>query len=643
LDWSNPHSDFQGKESEQNWHDREGAMLRVRGMLKDEAHLRYPDTFSACLKENFIQWSLKTVSLSFSNIAILIKLVFGKLVSLRTTVAVNTCLLYTELAMALGTALDPFCETLLTNLLRMAGITKKITAQHTQSTVSTIITHCSVQPRVIFPLLWHTLQEKTYQARAYGVDHLKLYMETHGQRLKASIESTGGLELLEKSVKRALADANPAVRESARVCFWVFEGVWKERGRVIFESLDATARKQLEKACPNPETTSIAAPVQKLQSKKSVAAAIAASRAKAKALAAAPRHQATHPAQPISQNSPSTPLPAGPSSQRNAPRPLSPKTRSPPISPRFSPRSRIPTSPKAWSPLILPGVTTPPHPSSDGPTPLRRSRLASHHSGDSFRVAVQTALPDSPPHTPIASRPRSDDITARMSLIPALEADRARPSIALSELNGEDDLLMPSTIPLPEDSESEIDEPIIHHLSFTLPLAPHKLPAPSLTSQARSVSPKSVLDDPNPTLPNAPPLISTPVVHPPIVEDAMRARAEQAESAAERLLELVDPEEEAIHHSPIPPSLLVGSGASKATPVAVRSKVVAHPVTPPNRTTDILKQAAMFADSPVQSRKSASLLSALTDRKQETGWWLKRMNCARFSFICYLSLNSERS
>jgi CLIP-associating protein 1/2 len=53
---------LQGKETEHNWAAREQAILRVRGMLKGDVHLRYTDTFLACLKEGFIQWSLKAVS-----------------------------------------------------------------------------------------------------------------------------------------------------------------------------------------------------------------------------------------------------------------------------------------------------------------------------------------------------------------------------------------------------------------------------------------------------------------------------------------------------------------------------------------------------------------------------------------------------
>src|SRR5215471_17482791 len=183
-----------------------------------------------------------------------------QLASLRTTVALNTSCLYSELAEALGPALDSFCDMLLTNLLKMAGYTKKIAAQQSQISVTTIITHCSAQPRVTLPLLWSTLQEKTVQARAFAVGHIKTYLEVHGARSKHLIETTGGQDLLEKSVKKALADANPTVRESARVCFWVFNGIWRERGLVVLDSLDNVARKQLEKVCPNPEAAVVVGP-----------------------------------------------------------------------------------------------------------------------------------------------------------------------------------------------------------------------------------------------------------------------------------------------------------------------------------------------------------------------------------------------
>jgi CLIP-associating protein 1/2 len=126
----------------------------------------------------------------------------------------------------------------------------------------------------------------------------------------------------------------------------------------------------------------------------------------------------------------------------------------------------------------------------------------------------------------------------------------------------------------------------------------------------------------------------------PVVEDAMRARAEQAESAAERLLELVEPEEDGIQHSTIPASLLVGSSnghvtikpKNKPAPISLTQAGLATPVTPMNRHAAILKQAAMFKDSPEYSRRTSSLIDVLHDKKHETGWWLKRRACVFFHF-----------
>lgn len=54
----------QGKETEHNWALRDQSIQRVRGMLKGEAHIRFPEPFFLGLKEGFIQWSLKTVASS---------------------------------------------------------------------------------------------------------------------------------------------------------------------------------------------------------------------------------------------------------------------------------------------------------------------------------------------------------------------------------------------------------------------------------------------------------------------------------------------------------------------------------------------------------------------------------------------------
>jgi CLIP-associating protein 1/2 len=564
-------------------------------------------------------------------------------------VSANTSSLYTELASALGPALDPFCETLLTNLLKMAGFTKKIAAQQSQASVTAIITYCSAQPRITLPLLWTTLQEKTVQARAFVVAHIKNYLEVHGVRSKHGIESAGGLEILEKSVKKSLADANPAVRESARVCFWVFNSIWRDRGLVVLEGLDNVARKQLEKACPDPEVAAVVLsnPTTPKSKKTSVASAIAASRAKAKAIATAPptlRHQATstsHAARAVS-----------PTTKRSTSPATSPKTFShPPLSQQTSPtsvsKSRVLSNPVSRSvssgtsssnqARSLPASTravSPPSPSSVSlrrlSSPLSSTAASQNRGGPSFRTGPRNTACASPPLSPSHQKSTARLNGARRPIgVPAV----ARSSVVLSYPQDDEDLLMATAVPIPEDSDSDGEE--ANHTSFSA----------AFEAQTHSFPPQSPKsNESKPTVSNTLSVDSLTTGRPePIVEDALRARAEQAESAAERLLELVDPEDDGMHHSSIPSSLLVGTRnpssklKQKSVPV---SSVNAQPATPIQRNAAVLQQAALFKDSPVYN--GSSLLDVLRDRKHETGWWLKRMNCMLFVPIlrCYVYLHS---
>ncbi|KAJ7283886.1 clasp N terminal-domain-containing protein [Mycena rebaudengoi] len=607
---------FDGKESEHNWADRERAIIRVRGMVKGDVHLRYTDTFLACLKDNFIQWSLKT------------------LVSLRTTVAVHTCNLYTEMAIALGTALDPFCDTLFTNLLRMAGYTKKITSQQSQASVASIIEYTSSPSRVLLPLLWQTMQEKTTQSRAFVIAHIKQYLEIHGHKSKHAIEGYGGLEILEKCLKKALGDANPAVRENARVCFWVFEGIWGDRGVNLLGTLDSVARKQLEKACPNPELAAAVLPssAPTATKKSSVAAAIAASRAKAKAIANAPptlRHQATassHTTPLRRAGSPST------SPRNSTARPPSPL--------------RTSTSPPAQKSRIVSNSVT--RSTSADVVHTLHARTPSGDAPPSPSEQVSFRRRTSSPLAPGITPSRSTSIRKALAVSPSSSFDRASPpqnvvgrnaavpvhmrhSTLFAQPHMDDEsLLLAQTVPIPgSDSDSESMDNSINLMSFSAAFEKYARPAvPKTNSQGHSFSPEASNALSSGSLETT--------AGQPVVEDALRARAEQAESAAERLLELVDSDDEGMQHSTIPSSLLNGSNGNghsvmktkvKPTPLPMGQIRTNPPVTPVNRATLIMRQAAQFKNSPAHNgHSSSSLMDVLQDQRHQTGWWLKRKN-----------------
>ena len=565
--------------------------------------------------------------------------------------------MYMELATALGTGIDPFCETIFTNLLRMAGFTKKIIAQQSQQTLSSVIQHASAHPRTLLSLFWNTLQEKTVQSRIYVVGHIKAYIELHGHRSKSYIESAGGLELLEKSVKKALADPNPAVRESARGMFWVFDGVWHDRATVIIEALDATARKQLEKVCPDPNAIPDLPPTTPSLKKSSVAAAIAASRAKAKAIATAPptlRHQATSTSRTAGTTSPpsrSTSSPSSPSGKyandRSSPTPASRSSFStrPSLSPPTPPRSRILSNNAAMPRSVSTSVISTSHTRAP-------SDSVSTAAVDAMRRRTSSPLapPLQSPTRPSATQKSPQTVLATSNSDPSHVRHPppfsavlpVRQSIVMPDLDDEDSLLLATTIPVPDDSDSDMDEPA-NVMSFS---TPYKLypPASSHASQPPSFSPSSGLSTPN-TVSNAlsdsPGKPSDPIP----VEDALRARAEQAQSAAERLLELTDPEAEDNVHSAIPTSLLLGSSSAvtpkppKVPAVPKIKKSLVPPVTPDNRNAAIFRQAALFKNSPMNGGKpSEPLIKPLQDQSHENGWWSKRASSDYRSICLYLEV-----
>ncbi|KAF9076427.1 clasp N terminal-domain-containing protein [Rhodocollybia butyracea] len=629
---------FEGKETEHNWSAREQSILRVRGMLKGDVHQRYFESFMACLKQGFIQWSLKTLA------------------SLRTTVCINTCALYHELAVVLGTTLDPLCEILLTNLLKMAGFTKKLTADRSQATVDSLITYTSGTPRIFLPLLSQCLKEKNVQARTFAIGHFKTYVEVHGHRSKHAIEASGGLDMLESGIKKSLVDPNAGVKSGARVTFWAFNEIWRDNGAAILDTLTPIARKEVEKVCPNPELASSLPPATPKPSKKSsVAAAIAASRAKAKAIATAPptlRHQATSASHATPTRRSASPNFSKSTNRSPPPRPSSPLRTS--TSPSSPPRSRVVSngaprsvSTPAIPPLssrsnVAPRSDSPPSPVSDHSFTRRLSSPlglgVSSTRPSTIRRAMQTALPPSPPspQRPVARvQPAKAAAAARMS------------NLMMPMLNGdEDSLLLATVIPIP-DNDSDSDEHSVNLMSFSTPYGKNP-PAPASNSQTRSLSPKSTDFKPMMGVSNA---LSTDSVTElaqaggaPVVEDALRARAEQAESAAERLLELVELED-GIPHPTLPPSLLVGSSVSsspgkpKPSPIPVGQMLA--PTTPINRASVVMRQAALFQDSPAYNNKVPSLLDDLQNTSKSTGWWLKRQTLLGQRAVNHINRSSD--
>ncbi|KAF9519176.1 hypothetical protein BS47DRAFT_1388314 [Hydnum rufescens UP504] len=476
-----------------------------------------------------------------------------ELASLRTTVSANTCLLYSDLAVALGPLLDPFVDMLFLQLLRMAGFTKKIAAQQSQASVTSIISNTSCQPRVVIPHLSSFIQEKTVQARQFVLGHL-----------------------IDKLLRKGLTDPNPGVKSKAREAYWIFQSVWPAEALIIMNSLDAVGRKQLEKANPDPRGVPAIAEteVRTPAKKSSVAAAIAASRAKAKAIATAPptlRHAATSGANAANKAS-SPAQTAGRASFREIIRIFI-----------YSIQTQHLSCISEFLLYFAFSIYFCHIPRFDSST---SDDVPPSDQGTCIKVKLSSRPP--PPSHPRAISPPSFLPTG--------------PSSPLSRSNGHGPALnhftpmARSLNPLPQDSDSDDGD---HGLDLASPTARHLIPIFIHITPSFTVFRKDLI----------PPRLNQPDCIP--VEDALRAAAEQAESSAERLNELMEPDQ--LHVSPIPPSLILNSGTAHI------------PSTPMNRLTTrgVLKELELFQNSPAV-KGSPSVMDRLYENKHQTGWWLKR-------------------
>lgn len=169
------------------------------------------------------------------------------MMTLRTTLATATCNLIGELAEHLQTHLDPFYESILNALLKIAAQTKKLVVQASEVAMGALIANCSYSYKGL-NLLWEGIQAKTVSTRIASAVHTKTMLLTHGSKAKPSIESSGGLALFVKILQKGIADSTPGVREASRAAYWIFSPQFPKEAQQLLDGLDPSARAQLQKS-----------------------------------------------------------------------------------------------------------------------------------------------------------------------------------------------------------------------------------------------------------------------------------------------------------------------------------------------------------------------------------------------------------
>jgi len=202
------HPFFEGKESEGNWLKREQSCTKLRRLNAGNAPSDFHDAFLVGIK-GMLDGILKAVN------------------SLRTSLSKEGCSVIQEIARSAGPGIDNMVEILLQNLIKLCGGTKKISSQNGNLTVDIIISRVSYNVRIM-QHIWSACQDKNVQPRTYATTWLKTLLKKEAHH-KNHLEHTGGLDLIEKCLKKGLADANPAVRENMRSTYWAFARIWPAR------------------------------------------------------------------------------------------------------------------------------------------------------------------------------------------------------------------------------------------------------------------------------------------------------------------------------------------------------------------------------------------------------------------------------
>jgi CLIP-associating protein 1/2 len=228
------HLFFEGRETEQNWLKREASVTKLRKLMAGNAATDFQDSFLAGLRA-LLDGIIKAIT------------------SLRTSLSKEGCNLVQEMAKMYGPGMDPMVELLMQTFIKLSAATKKITSQQANVTVDTMIGKVTYNARIM-QHVWGACQDKNVQPRMYATEWLKTILKKESHH-KSHVEHSGGLDMIDKCLKKGLADANPGVREKMRSTYWTFAGIWPARAEAILNSLDTTAQKLLQNDPNNPNST----------------------------------------------------------------------------------------------------------------------------------------------------------------------------------------------------------------------------------------------------------------------------------------------------------------------------------------------------------------------------------------------------
>ena len=199
--------DFDGAESEHNWTRRETNIIVLRKLT----HTAIPEE------------RIPAYVAAFKG---LIDGIVRSATSLRTALSLQGCALIEEASKVIGHGLDQSFDILFPPLEKHC-CTKPTTSQAANNAVLGLITNITLHTRVVESVCG-AMDSKNKSLRSCAIGWIDALITTHAG--KPTLDSS--LDLIEKTIRKALSDADSHVRERSRSTFWTFSANWKTKGEL---------------------------------------------------------------------------------------------------------------------------------------------------------------------------------------------------------------------------------------------------------------------------------------------------------------------------------------------------------------------------------------------------------------------------
>lgn len=237
---------FDNKESEKNWLLREKCILKLRSLLRGNAFKEFPQDTLVSIKE-------------------LADPICKGLLSLRTTLSVNSCQLVKEMTYIFGEDFDSLSELFFPTLMKLCAATKHLTTTNAHVVVCAILAKCSFHSRISQRII-AAASDKSVNTRSYSAFWLQILLI----RFCDTEISKSIFDIMDRVLSKLLSDPSSLVRQAAKECYRRYFDICPSQCSQLLKSLDPATVRALGRSMPELMALSKTAPMLSKRSRPSL-------------------------------------------------------------------------------------------------------------------------------------------------------------------------------------------------------------------------------------------------------------------------------------------------------------------------------------------------------------------------------------